>query len=74
MHDKIKKIDKEIDYTKLVCVHTNGKIFCFNIFGRLADFIRSIYFHDISLKQAGDKQFEIEYLLRTPKGYKLKKT
>ena len=25
--DEIKELDKRIDYTKLVCVHTNGKIF-----------------------------------------------
>ena len=62
--DEIKEIDKEIDYTKLVCVHKNRKVFDFNIFSRLRDFIRSIYFDDISLKQAVDKNDEMEYLLR----------
>ena len=62
--DEIKEIDKEIDYTKLACVHTNGKVFDFNIFSRLRDFIRSIYFDDISLKQTVDKNDEMEYLLR----------
>ena len=28
---KIKKLYKDIDYAKLVCVHTNGKIYDFNI-------------------------------------------
>ena len=70
--DKIKKIDKEIDYTKLVCVHTNGKVLNFNIFGRLGVFTRSIYFDDISLKKAVDKQDEMEYLLRNLGHYKPK--
>ena len=48
--DEIKEIDKKINYAKLVCVHTNGKIFDFNIFRRLKDFIRSIYLDYISLK------------------------
>ena len=68
--DEIKKIDKEINYTKLVCVHTNGKAFDYNIFRRLGDFIRSIYFDNISLKQAMDKQDEMEYLRRNLGGYK----
>ena len=46
---KLKELDKNIDYTKLVCVHTNKKIFGFNIFRRLGDFARNIYFDDISL-------------------------
>ena len=29
--DEIKELDKKTDYTKLVCMHTNGKIFDFNI-------------------------------------------
>ena len=39
---------------------------------RLADFIRSIYFDDILLKQAVDKQDETEDLIRNLKGYKPK--
>ena len=54
--DEIKKIDKEFDYTRLVCVHSNGKVFGFNIFRRLGDFTRNVYFDDISLKQAVDKK------------------
>ena len=68
--DEIRELDKKNFYTKLVCVHTNGKLFEFNIFRRLADFIRRIYFDDISLKQALDKQDEVEYLLRNLEGYK----
>ena len=57
--DEIKELDKEIDYTKLICIHTNGKIFDFNIFRRLRDFIRSIYYADILIKQAINKENEI---------------
>ena len=45
-------------------MHANRKVFDFNIFRRLGDFTRSIYFDDISLKQAVDRQDEMEYLLR----------
>ena len=51
-------------------MHTNGKIFDFNIFRRQGDFSRSIYSGDISLKQANDRQEEIEYTLRNLEGYK----
>ena len=67
--DEIKWLDRKIDYIKLVCVHTNGKMFDFNIFTRLRDFFRSIYFDDISLEQAMDKHDEIEYLLRNLEAY-----
>ena len=30
--DEIKELDKKIDYTNLICVHTNGKTFDFSIF------------------------------------------
>ena len=46
------KIYTKNDYAKLICVHTNGKIFDFNIFRRLGDFIRSIYYGDVLSKQA----------------------
>ena len=29
--NKIQELSNETDYTKLICVHTNGKIFDFNI-------------------------------------------
>ena len=29
--NKIQELSSETDYTKLICVHTNGKIFDFNI-------------------------------------------
>ena len=53
-------------------MHTNGKIFDINIFRGLADFIRSIYFDDISFKEATDKQGEMKYLVRSLKVYKLR--
>ena len=67
---KNKKQDKKIDYTKLVCVHTNVKIL--EDFRRLGDFIRSIYFDDISLEQAINRQDKTEYLLRSLEAYKPK--
>ena len=54
-------------------MHTNGKIFDFDVFRRPVDFIQSIYFHDISLKQAISRQDEMEYLLRNLQAYRPKK-
>ena len=51
-------------------MHTNGKIFDFNIFRRQGGFIRSIYFNDSCLEGAVDKQKEMEYLVRNLEGYK----
>ena len=67
--NEIKEIDNKTDYAKLVCVHTNGKIFDFNIFRRLGDFTRSIDYADILIKQAMDKQDEMETLLRDLDAY-----
>ena len=44
-----------------------GKIFDYNIFKRLKHFIKNIYFHDISLKQAKDNQVVKKYLVRSLK-------
>ena len=62
---KIKEHDKEIEYVEFVGVHTNGKISDFNIFRRLGDFIRSIYYAYILLEQAINKNYETEALLRS---------
>ena len=70
--DEIEKIDKEIDYTRFVYVHSNGKVFGFNIFRKLGNFTKTIYFDDILLKQAVDKKDEMKYLLRNLGGYKPK--
>ena len=51
-------------------MHTNGKIFDFNIFRRPPDFIRSIFSGDISLEQATEKQEKMEHLLRNMDAYK----
>ena len=67
---KNKKQDKKINYTKLFCVHTNVKIL--EDFRRIGDFIRSIYFDDISLEQAINRQDKMEYLLRSLEAYKPK--
>ena len=50
-----------IGYTKLVCVHINAKIYDFSIFERLGDLIRSIYYADIFLKKAMDKNINWEH-------------
>ena len=53
--NKIKELDREIDYTKLVCVHTNG----------------NIYYADILIKKKTmDKQDEMEALLRDLDAYR----
>ena len=53
MFDELKELDKKMIIQRLSVYR---KIFDFNIFKRLTDFIKNIYFHDISLKQARDKQ------------------
>ena len=78
MLQRIKNIDEKIDYIKLVCVHTNGKIFVFNIFRRLADLTRSIYYADTSLEYPKDIQNETKCLFRDldydkPKNFNKKK-
>ena len=70
--DEIKELDKKLDNKNLACEHTNENIFRFTIFRRLGDFIKSIYFDDISLEQAIDKKNQMEYLIRNPKAYKPK--
>ena len=70
MLERIKNIDEEIDYIKLVCVDTNGKIFVFNILRRLADLTRSIYYADTSLEYPKDIQNEIKCLFRDLDHYK----
>ena len=70
MLERIKNIDEEIDYIKLVCVDTNGKIFVFNILRRLADLTRSIYYTDTSLEYPKDIQNEIKCLFRDLDYYK----
>ena len=50
-------------------MHTNGKIFDLSIFRRLGNFVRSIYFDDISIEQAINKQRKMEYLRRDLKAY-----
>ena len=40
--DEVNEIDKQFNYTKLVSVHTNGKVFEFGILRRQGNLIRSI--------------------------------
>lgn len=58
------KSKKKVDYTKLVWVHTNRRSYNLNIFRRLGDLFRSIYFGDILLKHAKYTQNEMEGLMR----------
>ena len=54
-------------------MHSNRRIFSFNHFRKLGGFIRSIYFGEISLRHAIERQNYIEDLLRSLNGYKPKK-
>ena len=62
--DEIKQIDEKINHTKLGYVHINGKILDISIFRRLGDFVTSIYFGDISVRQPINRQDEMKRLLR----------
>lgn len=53
-------------------MHSNRKVFGFNIFRNLGNFTKTIYFDELSLKQTMDKKDEIESLLRNLGGYKPK--
>ena len=68
--DKIKGLNEKIDYTKLVCVHTNGLIYDFNIFNRLGDFIRSIFCADVLIKEAINRKNRMETLMRDLDAYR----
>ena len=68
--DEIKQIDKKINHTKLGYVHINGKILDISIFRRLGDFVTSIYFGDISVRQPINRQDEMKRLLRDLEYYK----
>lgn len=61
--DEIKELDKEIDYTKIICVHANGKTFDFIIFKGLGDLIRSTFYADFLMTEAENKQNEMETLV-----------
>ena len=54
-------------------MHINGKILDISIFIRLENFVRSIYFGDISVRQPINRQDEMKRLLRDPEYYKPKK-
>ena len=59
----MKEIDSEIDYNKLVHVHTNGKIYNYTIFRGLTNLTRSLYCGDITIEQAKSRQDEMDFLL-----------
>ena len=54
-------------------MHINGKILDISIFIRLENFVRSIYFGDISVRQPINRQDEMKRLLRDLEYYKPKK-
>ena len=58
------ELGEEIGYTKLFCVHTNGNVFDINIFRRVGDFIRRIYYAVIFMEQSIDKEIKMEVLPR----------
>ena len=68
--NRIKGLGNKTDYTKLFCVNTNGKIFDFNIFQKQRDFIRSLYYADVLIKQAMDQHDKMEALLRDLDAYR----
>ena len=71
-YNELEKYNKS-DYNKLVCVHTNGKIYEFTIFRRLGESARNIYYGDISIKREKSRQDEIEGMLLDLNNYKLQK-
>ena len=55
--------NSEIDYNKLVCTHTNAKVYNFTIFRRLENLDRSLHFGDIAIERAESRQDEMELML-----------
>ena len=66
---KIKELNNEINYNKLVRVHTNGRVYTFIIFRRLENLTRDIFSADISIKQVKTRQNEMENLLSSLNRY-----
>ena len=67
---KLKDINDEIDYRKLVCVRTNERVYDFHIFRKLADLSRNIYHGDILIEQAKSRRNEMENLLSSLTRYR----
>ena len=48
--NKIKKVNKKVDYKKLLCVHSNGRLYNFNGFTKIENLGNNIYWGHISKK------------------------
>ena len=45
--NKIKKVNKKVDYKKLLCVHSNGRLYNFNGFTKIENLGNNIYWGHI---------------------------
>ena len=70
---KMRKANKKVDYKKLLCVHSNGRLYNFNGFTKIEDLGNNIYSGHISTKQAKNKQNIMEKLISDLHKYKPKK-
>ena len=62
IYGEIKEQDKKIDYTKLVCIGSSAKHhYNFTIFLDLRTFAESLYNGSLSLKDAKNKQRNMEF-------------
>ena len=69
LFEKIKKEKNDIDPEKFVCVKTDGTIFNFNKFKNLIDLASNIYRNKNLLKDAENKQHDINILLNKLRNY-----
>ena len=67
LFEKIKKEKNDIDPEKFVCVKTDGTIFDFNKFKISLDLASNIYKNKSLLKDAENKQHEINIIKQTKK-------
>ena len=69
LFEKIKKEKNDIDPEKFVCVKTDGTIFNFNKFKNSIDLASNIYRNKNLLKDAENKQHDINILLNKLRNY-----
>ena len=71
MFGMLSKVDKKIDYSRLVCAHSDGKIFFdFGKFRRVEHFFYDITSGRITIKQAKGKENEMNKLKSSLEKYK----
>ena len=73
MINKNKKVNEKVDYKKLICAHSNGRLYYFNDFTRIEDLGSNIYSGRISIKQVKNEQNTMEKLITNLHRYKPKK-